>query len=288
MNPQAPHPKGFSSSQLQAMLTLLGDEDPSVVETIRGHILSTGQEGMEFLGQNTLHPDPLVRRRVLEIIDKSAADRWDAEFMTFVLSHGEHFDLEEGIWKFTLTTYPRLNIDGFKAQLDEWTHTTRQLMGLSTGPGVAIDALNEVLFQRLGFVGNKTDYFNPENSYINRVMDLRRGIPISLCLVYLLIGKRLGLPIVGIGMPGHFICRWQTATEELFIDPFHSGKLLSRSDCRKRLQDLAIEYDDRHLAPLSHRRTLTRVVANLHLIHKERRESATVERLLRYLIALSR
>jgi regulator of sirC expression with transglutaminase-like and TPR domain len=106
--------------------------------------------------------------------------------------------------------------------------------------------------------------------------------------VYLLIGKRLGLPLVGIGMPGHFICRWQTATEEVFIDPFHLGRLLTRGECRKRLQDLAIEYDDRHLAPLSHRRTLTRVVANLHLIHKERRETATVERFLRYLIALSR
>jgi regulator of sirC expression with transglutaminase-like and TPR domain len=161
-------------------------------------------------------------------------------------------------------------------------------MGNSAGPGVAIDAFNEVLFRQLGFVGNEADYFNPENSYLNRVMDLRRGIPISLCLVYLLIGKRLGLPLVGIGMPGHFICRWQTATEEVFIDPFHLGRLLTRGECRKRLQDLAIEYDDRHLAPLSHRRTLTRVVANLHLIHKERRETATVERFLRYLIALSR
>ena len=208
--------------------------------------------------------------------------------MAFVLSQGEHFDLEEGIWRFTLTTYPRLCIAGFKAQLDDWSERTRQLMGRSAGPGVAIDALNEVLFNQLGFMGNQTDYFNPENSYINRVMDLRRGIPISLCLVYLLIGKRLGLPLVGIGMPGHFICRWQTATEEMFIDPFHSGRLLTRTECRKRLMDLAIEYDDRHLAPLSHRRTLTRVVANLHLIHKERREAETVERLLRYPIALSR
>lgn len=270
------------------MLSLLGDEDTSVVESIRGHILSAGAAGLEFLANNTLHPDPAIRRRVLETIDKDAADRYDREFLAFVLSQGEHFDLEEGIWKFTLTSYPRTNIEGFKAQLDDWSDRVRDLMGQSLGPGVVIDSLNEVLFRGLGFVGNETDYFNPENSYLNRVMDLRRGIPISLCLVYLLISKRLGLPLVGIGMPGHFICRWQTATEEVFIDPFHSGRLLTRSECRKRLHDLAIEYDDRHLAPLSHRRTLTRVVANLHLIHRERRETATVERLLRYLVALSR
>jgi len=288
VNPQAPQPKGFSRSQLQAMLTLLGDEDPSVVERIREHILSAGHVGLDFLEQNTLHPVPLIRRRVLEILDKCAAHQRDSEFLAFVLSQGEHFDLEEGIWRFTLTSYPRLNIEGFKAQLDDWSDRIRHAMGNSAGPGVAIDAFNEVLFRQLGFVGNEADYFNPENSYLNRVMDLRRGIPISLCLVYLLIGKRLGLPLVGIGMPGHFICRWQTATEEVFIDPFHLGRLLTRGECRKRLQDLAIEYDDRHLAPLSHRRTLTRVVANLHLIHKERRETATVERFLRYLIALSR
>ena len=270
------------------MLTLLGDEDPFIVETIRRHILSAGRPGMDFLAHHTLHPDPVIRCRVIEMVTRCAADRHDSEFMAFILSQGEHFDLEEGIWKFTLTSYPRINVDGFKAQLDDWSDRVKHLMGQCAGPGVAIDALNEVLFKKLGFVGNETDYFNPENSYLNRVMDLRRGIPISLCLIYLMIAKRLGLPMVGIGMPGHFICRWQTATEEVFIDPFHSGRLLTRSECRKRLHDLAIEYDDRHLAPLSHRRTLTRVVANLHLIHKERRDATTVERLLRYLIALSR
>lgn len=270
------------------MLILLGDDDPSVVETIRGHILSAGPAGLEIIQQNALHPEPMVRRRVLEILELCAADQNDSEFLAFILSQGEHFDLEEGIWRFTRTSYPRINVDGFKAQLDDWADRIRHVAGHSPGPGVAIDALNEVLFNQLGFIGNEADYFNPENSYLNRVMDLRRGIPISLCVVYLLIGKRLGLPLVGIGMPGHFICRWQTATEEVFIDPFHSGKLLTRSECRKRLMDLAIEYDDRHLAPLSHRRTLTRMVANLHLIYKERREAANVERLLRYLIALSR
>ncbi len=270
------------------MLTLLGDDDPSVVETIRGHILSAGPAGLELIEQNTLHPEPMIRRRVLEMLERCAAVQHDSEFLAFVLSQGEHFDLEEGIWKFTRTSYPRINIDGFKAQLDDWADRIRHVAGNSPGPGVAIDALNEVLFHQLGFIGNEVDYFNPENSYLNRVMDLRRGIPISLSMIYLLIGKRLGLPLVGIGMPGHFICRWQTATEEVFIDPFHAGKLLTRSECRKRLLDLGIEYDDRHLAPLSHRRTLTRVVANLHLIYKERREAANVERLLRYLIALSR
>ncbi len=288
MDSQATQKRSFSPSQLRAMLNLLGDDDSSVVETIRMHILSAGATGLEFLAANTLHPDPVIRRRVVETVDRCEASRRDDEFLAFALSHGEHFDLEEGIWKFTLTSYPRTNVEGFKAQLDDWSDRVRHLMGRCPGPGVAIDALNEVLFRNLGFVGNEIDYFNPENSYLNRVMDLRRGIPISLCLVYLLISKRLGLPLVGIGMPGHFICRWQTATEEVFIDPFHSGRLLTRFECRKRLHDLAIEYDERHLAPLSHRRTLTRVVSNLHLIHKERRETATVERLLRYLIALSR
>jgi regulator of sirC expression with transglutaminase-like and TPR domain len=102
------------------------------------------------------------------------------------------------------------------------------------------------------------------------------------------VARRLGLPLVGIGMPGHFLCRFQTATDEFYIDAFHGGQLLSRIDCKKRLVNLAVDYDDRHLAPISPRRILQRLIANLHLIHKEKRHRREAERLESYLVALAR
>ena len=119
-------------------------------------------------------------------------------------------------------------------------------------------------------------------------MDSRRGIAVSVSAVYVCVARRLGLPVAGIGMPGHFLCRYQTPREEFYIDAFHGGRLLSRADCKRRIVQLAVEYDDGQLAPVSHRRLMQRMIANLHLIYKERKQRAEAERLQRYLVALSR
>ena len=270
------------------MLTLLGDEDPSVHRLIRARLVAGGDPVFQFLEANRLHSDPAIRRRVRELVGERTARRHDAEFLQFILSHGEHFDLEEGIWRFTRTTYPEINVEAFQAQLDEWSDRVRSQLPVGYGPGVALDTLNDVLFEQLRFRGNEDDFFDPANSYLNRVMDRRMGIPISLSAVYLMVARRVGMPVVGIGMPSHFLCRYQTAVAEVYVDPFHRGRFLTRLDCRKRLLESAIGYDERHLAPLSSRRTLQRMIANLHLIHKERRQREESERLQRYLIALSR
>ena len=83
----------------------------------------------------------------------------------------------------------------------------------------------------LGFKGNEDDYYDPENNYLNRVLDRRTGNPINICVVFLLLARRLKLPMVGIGFPGHFLCRYQTTSDEIYIDAFHEGKLLTKADC---------------------------------------------------------
>lgn len=278
----------LSEKQLAALVSLLGDEDPTVVETVRGRLTAGGQPAWQFLRTQRLHPDPAVRRRVRAMLNEQDAARYDSEFLAFILTHGEHFDLEEAVWKFTLTTYPDISVPAFRAQLDEWAERVREQLRHAASGETALTAINRVLFTDLNFRGNEKDYYSPANSYLNRVMDRRLGIPISLSVLYMFIARRVGLPVVGIGMPGHFLSRYQTPVEEFYIDAFHGGKLLSRIDCKRRLVDLAVEYDDRHLAPISPRRVLQRLIANLHLIYKERKRRPETERLERYLVALAR
>lgn len=285
---QAAKTAPFTEAQLTAMLTLLADDDPSVREAIRVRLGGGGEPALQFLQRHRLHPVPAIRRRVNELLDQRAAERHDCEFLAYILKQGEQFDFEEGVWRFTQTRHPNINVAAFRAQLDDWADRVRLVLrGPATGEETLL-ALNGVLFDDLGFFGNEVDYYDPANSYVNQVMDRRRGIPISLSAVYLFIARRLGLPVVGIGMPGHFLCRYQTSIEEFYIDPFHGGKLLSRVECKRRIANLAVEYDESHLAPVSSRRMLQRMIANLHLIHKERKQRAEAERLQRYLIALSR
>ncbi len=278
----------FTDAQLSAMLTLLGDEDPEVHSAIRAKLLAGGEPVFRFLGRHHLHPEPSVRLRVRELLGQREAALRDGEFMAFVLGQGEQFDLEDGVWRFSLARYPDINVAAFRAQLDAWADRVRGSLGAGASGAETLLALNQVLFVELGFRGNADDYYDPANSYVNRVMDRRRGIPISLSAVYLFVARRLGLPVTGIGMPGHFLCRYQTPREEIYIDAFNGGKLLDRADCKRRIEALAVEHDDSHLAPVTSRRMLQRMIANLHLLHKERKQRAEAERLQRHLVALSR
>ena len=153
-----------------------------------------------------------------------------------------------------------------------------------------ISALNAVLFAEQGFRGDSEQYFDPENSYLDRVIDRRRGIPITLCCLYQFVARRLGLPVVGIGMPGHFLCRYQDAQGEWLIDAFHGGRLVTRSEARQRLAHFALPDSDSAiwLQPISPRRCLQRMIANLHVIHQERRDAVESRRLQQYLVLLSR
>ncbi|HWF19248.1 MAG TPA: transglutaminase-like domain-containing protein, partial [Verrucomicrobiae bacterium] len=138
------------------------------------------------------------------------------------------------------------------------------------------------------FKGNEQNYYDPENSYLNRVVDRRLGNPINLSLVYLLLARRLKLPVTGIGLPTHFICRYQSTSEEYYIDVFNRGKLWTKADCVQFLLSRNYPLRDEYFAPVNPRQILMRVCGNLHQIyqHLEMPEEST--RLQRYLIALAK
>lgn len=282
-----PQPAPMNEGRLLALITLLGDEDPAVESQARHHLLSGGPGVLTMLRAHRLHPDPIARRRIQDILESSDRSAADEEFSTFIRKHGEHFDLEDAVWRFTRTTYPAEQPAAWSALFDDYADRIRNRTPGPIAGTRALQAINHLLFEELGLRGNEADYYNPENGYPHRVIERKLGIPISLCVIYLFIARRLHLPITGIGMPGHFLCRYQAAIEEHYVDAFHRGRLLTRLDCQQRLQNLAVAYDESYLLPITPRRILQRMVANLHVIHKERKDHAEAERLQRYVLALS-
>lgn len=278
----------LSESQRTALVSLLADEDDLVYRTVREKILSFGPEVTGWLKPHLLSSDPLLRRRSHEIVNHFAKQDADTAFLVFCLKQGEEFDVEEGIWKLARTRYPNINTSAYSALLDGFAADLRQRLNLSLDPEKIVAAINEFLFDELGFVGNEENYYEPENSYLNRVIDRRTGNPISLCLVYILIARRLKLPVAGIGLPGHFICRFQTTKEEIYIDAFNRGKLLTKADCVKYLLHTNHSLEEGHLIPVSARRILLRICANLHQIYTQLNREADIARLQRYLVALAK
>jgi regulator of sirC expression with transglutaminase-like and TPR domain len=278
----------ISQSQRVALLSLLGDEDPLVYRTVREKILSCGPPAAEWLRPHTMSNDPALRRRARQIVlhfDRQAADD---HFLAFCLRHGEEFDLEPGAWMFAQTQYPLINVEAYQAVLDGYANELRCRLSSTTGPQDILTIINQHLFGELGFVGNEENYYDPENSYLNRVMDQRTGNPINLCLLYILLARRLRLPVAGIGLPGHFICRYQSTAAEIYFDPFNRGRFLTKADCVQYLVNSNCSLRDDYLAPVTARRLLLRVCSNLHQVYQRLELAAETMRLQRYLVALAR
>ncbi len=276
------------ASQRDALIKLLADDDPAIYQTVREKILSFGDVACAWVRPHLLSSDPLLRRRAQEIVRHFDRQTADNRFLAFCLRHGEECDLEEGAWLLARTQCPDINVEAYQALLDSFAGELRQRIDPLARAAKVLAEMNAYVFGELGFAGNEENFYDPENSYLNRVLDRRTGNPINLCVVYLLLARRLRLPIVGIGLPGHFVCRFQSSAGEIYIDAFNRGKLLTKADCVRYLVRGNYDLQDDYLAPVKPRRLLMRICGNLHQIylHLEMTDDAT--RFQRYLVALAR
>jgi len=278
----------LSENQRAALLKLLADEDPAIYQTVRQKILSFGPQAAKWLKPHTLSNDPALRRRAQQIILHLERQTADNRFLTFCLKHGEEFDLEQAVWLLAQTQYPDINVEGYQALLDDFAHQIRERLQPGQPVKLLLTVVNHCLFSELGFAGNEENYYDPENSYLNRVLDRRTGNPINLCLVYLFLARRLRLPVAGIGLPWHFVCRYQSSSDEIYIDVFNRGRFLSKADCIQHLVRGNFGLRDEFLAPLTARKILLRCCSNLHQIYQQLEAVDDTTRLQRYMVALAR
>jgi regulator of sirC expression with transglutaminase-like and TPR domain len=278
----------LTERQRGALISLLADDDSMVYQDIREKLLSYGLQAMDWLKPYTCDPDPVLRRRASEISLHLGRQHADVQFYAFCQGRGEDLDLEYGSWLLAQTQYPDINVSAYQAVLDGYVLELRERLAGCYGPEKILAIVNQYLFAELGYTGNERNYYEPDNSYFNKVIDRRLGNPISMCLLYLLVGRRLRFPLVGIGMPGHFVCRFQTPSAELFIDAFNRGKILTKADCIKYLLQSGHGYLEGYLAPVSPRRMLLRMCANLHQIYVDLEQPDQTDRLQRYIVALSK
>jgi regulator of sirC expression with transglutaminase-like and TPR domain len=281
--PDRPPTPPLTEGQREALLKLLADEDLGVADMARKRLVEEGPGVRGWLRMHALSNNPLLRRRARDILYHFAAADADAQMQAFCRRAGEDVDLEEGVFRLALTQYPEINIDAYRALLDEWARQVEEWLPAERGDVDGVLAgLHTVLFQQLGLRGNEENYYEPDNSYLNRVMDRRMGNPISLCGIVLMVGRRLQLPLAGIGLPTYFLCRYQTPTREVYLDAFNKGRLLSRSDCIAFVNQLGRPFESAFLHPFSARRMLQRMSINLEHAYENLELRAELTRVRRY------
>jgi regulator of sirC expression with transglutaminase-like and TPR domain len=138
-------------------------------------------------------------------------------------------DVAELALRLAADEYPALDVDAYLSELAAMAHEAKRYLGGSLEARTR--GLCRYLFHDCGFRGNVQDYYDPRNSYLNEVLDRRTGLPITLSAVAIAVGSRAGLEVVGVGLPGHFVAKAVAGGEEVVFDPFHGGRLLSRTDC---------------------------------------------------------
>jgi len=199
----------------------------------------------------------------------------------------DQIDLARAALYCAMEEYPQLEPDEYINALDTMAVEIAERLPSERYPLRVIQAINHYLFNELGFTGNTQDYYDPRNSYLNQVIDQRVGIPITLSLVYLAVAQRLDFPMVGIGMPGHFLIRPVGQDLEVFVDPFHQGEILFPDDCQERLRQIygsSAELRAEFLHAVDSRRFLSRMLTNLKTVYLNRGEwakaLAAIERIL--------
>ncbi len=133
--------------------------------------------------------------------------------------------------------YPALDVEAYLRQIDELATGVQQRLPAQAGLEDTLVALNQFLFVEQGFSGDMDNYDDPRNSFLNEVLDRKRGIPITLSILYLEVGRRLGLPLKGVSFPGHFLVKFSTREGEVVLDPFSGGCLMSKEDLEQMLED---------------------------------------------------
>jgi len=192
-------------------------------------------------------------------------------------------DLARACLMIAQDAYPQLDVERYLGEIERMALRLRGHLPQDESPEERVIALNQFLFEDLGYWGNTEDYYDPRNSYLNDVIERKTGIPLTLSILYLEVGRRIGLPLQGVSFPGHFLVRLRLRSGMLVLDPFSGGAPQSESDLRQRLQRVIPEGVadnvrvaelplDQFLEPAGTRQILARMLRNLKGIYREQPE----------------
>lgn len=267
--------------ELQALVSLLETESSEHLTLLVDQMRTFPDEWLRRLGTLLAGGSPASAYLNLVLAER------DAPNIVALLSGwiASDANLEDGILLVARSGYPRLAVETIRDRLDA--------IAAEIGPGLppeggvqAIRHVASVLRDTYRFHGNETDYYDPDNSYLNRVLVTRSGLPISLSILWLLLGTRLDLPISGVGLPSHFIASLSTRTGTIYFNPFQDGAIMSIRDVMNLVSATGRVFHPNHLRPATSPQIVQRMFNNLLHGYQIREDVERVRLVRQYLAVL--
>jgi regulator of sirC expression with transglutaminase-like and TPR domain len=262
--------KVLTPQDIHALIHLLGDEDAWVKEQARTTLRAAGDVAAAYLETASSASEELSIRTesgtLLEDIHVDEIERGWVDLQATV--DGEA--LEEGAFLLERMILPDCSdrVETARGELRELSAGALEAVPDHGPLEERVEALRRYLHETCGFHGNTEDYYDPDNSFLSSVLIRRTGIPITLALVYLTVGRRIGVPLVGIGMPMHFLIGYRATASYRYLDPFFAGREVSRGECLLLLERAGFEPAESYLRPAPVVGILERMTRNLTVIYQ--------------------
>lgn len=273
-------------AQVRAILSLLGDEDESIVDLVCKKLFQMGEGPVRSVLQ-AAEPGSKAQREAGSVLHRLREPSLEAQFQALSRTPEEDIDLEQGAFTLARLEYPHVETARYSARLDRMAAHLAPQIAPDDHPIKVIRTLNHYLFEEQGFRGQKNYGADPDASYLNRVLDRKIGLPIAISAVYILLARRLGLSVVGIGMPLHFIVKYRAAKGmEILLDPFNKGQVLTPNECAEILAGFNVKFEEGMLPESTDRQILVRMMFNLIGTYKylgRSEKSEALKRLIRVL-----
>lgn len=260
----------LSRERERALVQLLDDPSPVVQAALLEEFGRLGKEGLSILRKVAREDKGERKGYATQLI--GSLEGPDPSRMLLDFIREMRYELETGLFLVNRVIYPELDIHAVRKELDGLTARCRELGLHPMNSREQCKVINRVLFHEAGFRGNTEDFEDPLNSCLEAVFRRRKGIPILLSSVYILVGQRLGIELEPIGLPGHFMVGNFQGDEPLYIDPFARGRFRTADEVRELLQRHHINPEFHHLAPVPVGDVLCRVCRNLALHFESRKQ----------------
>ena len=284
--------KVLSQSEFEAFCSLIRDESGTTFDLLSREfkdLLRHDRRWKAWLeDRKEVSSDPAIRR-LLEELQWEDIER---DLRALYEREGADFDLEEGLYLLSTFDDPFLRREDLAGPLDRLADELAPALRAAGDAEEVITLFKRFLFEDQGFHGNIHHYYDPDNSYLHRVLERKAGIPISLSCLCLLLSRRVRwrgrpLPLEGIGLPTHFIVQFRFPEKTAFFDPFNGGRILSRKDCAELLNSHDIAFQDAFLLPVRSHTILCRSIINLLQIYANLGDDRRKNQLLRFLQVLN-
>ncbi len=273
-----------SRQKISSLIRLMDDADPFVRAKVKEQLLQIGEDALPFLeiAANNEKPEirVIARRMIEDIFPIQLANRFTELCRT---AGSGDLDLEKGVHLIMEFGYPGVDPSEVTARLDRLAHQLSSNLTPGDTPAQVVEKVTRFLFQEMEFKGNQEHFLDPDNTYFNKVLENKTGIPITLSALCVLIGERLRLPLVGVGLPGHYIAKYNAPKDPVFFDPFYQGRILSRDECIQRVENFGHRFEEHLLAQATHRETLVRMMNNLIMIYNQNKELEKSRQLTRFI-----